>query len=179
MSVQSLLEAIAALNAAERNDLLARLREIYGNGAPGPSRQLAMGLDEWDGPADFIVVFDGGSQGNPGAGYGSYAIFAHGGAGQVTRASFAGSLTNNEAEYLTLLAALRALREQIGARVQQTTVEVRGDSSLVIEQVSGKWKAKDERMRGLRDDVRGLLQQFKAARLVQQPRDDTVRVLGH
>jgi probable phosphoglycerate mutase len=179
MTVQSLLEAITALSAAERAELLARLREIYGSGAPAPSRQLALGLGGWEGPADFVVVFDGGSQGNPGAGYGSYAVFDRGGAGQVTRASFDGALTNNEAEYLTLLAALRALTQRLGGAVAQTSVEVRGDSSLVIEQVSGSWKAKDERMRALRDDVRGLLQQFRAARLVQQPRADTVRVLGH
>jgi len=179
MSVQEILEVIARLGAAERGDLLARLREIYGGGAPAPRRQLALGLGEWDGPADVIIVFDGGSQGNPGVGFGSYALFDRGGPGQVTRASFEGSLTNNEAEYLTLLAALRALAARLGTKTGQTTLEVRGDSSLVIEQVSGKWKARDERMRQLRDEVRGLLSQFKAARLVQQPRDDTVRVLGH
>lgn len=177
MSVQSILEAIAALGDAERRDLLARLREIYG--APAPARQISLNLGEWDGPADYLIVFDGGSQGNPGPGYGSHALFTSGRPGQVTRTSFPGSLTNNEAEYLTLQAALRDLTLRLGAQAGSATVEVRGDSSLVIEQVSGRWKAKDARMRQLRDEVRALLNAFKAARLVQQPRDDTVRVLGH
>jgi hypothetical protein len=56
---------------------------------------------------------------------------------------------------------------------------VRGDSALVIQQVLGAWKAKDERMRALRDETRGLLRRFARWRLVQQPRDDSVRVLGH
>ena len=176
-AVQQILEAIAALPEAERSDLLSRLRELYGAASPG--KQLTLGLAEWEGRADCRVVFDGGSQGNPGAGYGSYALFDHGNRGEVTRASFPGALTNNEAEYLILLEALRALLARLGAQAGATTVEVRGDSSLVIEQVRGKWKAKDERMRALRDEARGLLSQFKAVRLVQQPRADTLRVLGH
>ena len=51
MSVQSLLEAIAQLPDAEREELLARLREIYGS--PPPLRQ--MGLDS------FILTRDVGA----------------------------------------------------------------------------------------------------------------------
>ncbi len=138
-----------------------------------------MALGEWEGPADYLIVFDGGSQGNPGVGYGSYAIFDGARKGQVNRLSFEGQMTNNEAEYHTLLAALRDLQQRLGATVSEMTIEVRGDSSLVIEQVSGKWKAKDERMRHLRDEVRQALNRFKRFRLVQQPREDSVRVLGH
>jgi len=177
MDVQQLLEAIAALPETERRDLLSRLRELYGT--TPPPKQISLALDEWDGPADYLIVFDGGSQGNPGAGYGSYAIFDSGHKGQVQRLSFKGQITNNEAEYHTLIAALRDLQHRLGQRAGQTSVEVRGDSSLVIEQVSGKWKAKDERMRELRDEVRGALNPFKRFRLVQQPREESVRVLGH
>ncbi|MGH2523551.1 MAG: ribonuclease HI family protein [Anaerolineales bacterium] len=178
MTIQQLLEAIAALPEAERRDLLACLRELYGSASAPPPRQMSLDLTEWDGPADYLIVFDGGSQGNPGAGYGSYAIFA-GGPGQVARLTFAGQMTNNEAEYHTLLAALRDLLGQLGQEASQASLEVRGDSSLVIEQILGKWKAKDERMRALRDEARGLLNQFKQRRLKLQPRADTVRVLGH
>jgi ribonuclease HI len=179
VNVQSLLEAIAALPEAERQDLLARLRELYGS--PPPPRQMGFALEspDWDDPADYLLVFDGGSLGNPGAGYGSYAFFEGGRPGQAQRLDFPGSLTNNEAEYQTLLAALRELLARLGVRAATSTLEVRGDSALVIQQVLGHWKAKDDRMRALRDETRGLLRRFARYRLIQQPREDTVRVLGH
>jgi ribonuclease HI len=179
MSVQSLLESIAQLPDDERAELLGRLREIYGT--PAPARQMGLGLDrpEWTDPADYLIVFDGGSRGNPGEGYGSFAIFEGSRPAGVHRLTFPGSLTNNEAEYYTLAGALRHLSEQLGERAPTTTLEVRGDSAFVLQQVLGHWKAKDDRMRGLRDDIRALLGRFKAWRLVQQPREDSVKVLGH
>jgi ribonuclease HI len=179
MSIQQILEEIAALPEAERADLLSRLREVYG--LPAPARQMGLALDtgEWSEPPDYLLVFDGGSQGNPGVGYGSYALFEGGQPGRPERLSFPGSLTNNEAEYLTLLGGLRDLLSRLGSGASAASLEVRGDSALVLQQVQGNWKAKDERMRLLRDEVRGLLRQFGRWRMVQQPRDDSVRVLGH
>ena len=179
MSVQTILEAIAQLSDEERAELLARLREIYGT--PPPARQMGLDLStvEWSGPANYLIVFDGGSQGNPGHGYGSFAVFEGTRPAGVHRLSFPGSVTNNEAEYQTLIGALRHLLDQLGERAATATLEVRGDSALVIQQVLGHWKAKEDRMRTLRDDTRLLLSRFKAYRLVQQPREDTVKVLGH
>jgi len=96
MTPQQILEAIAALPDSERSDLLSRLRELYGIPAAPPARQLGLTLADWDGPADHLIVFDGGSQGNPSAGYGSYAIFEGTHAGEVTRLSFPDPMTNNE-----------------------------------------------------------------------------------
>jgi ribonuclease HI len=180
--IQHLLEAIAALGEAGRQELFGRLREIYGEAAPAPpARQLGLDLSEqdWTGPADYLLVFDGGSQGNPGAGYGSYALFAGSEPAQVHRLSFPDPLTNNEAEYHTLISALEALLAQLGPQAGHARLEVRGDSQLVIQQVLGHWKAKDERMRHLRDMARRLLNRFGRFRLVAQPREDSVKVLGH
>lgn len=181
MRLQDLLEAIAALPEAERADLLARLHELYGPAGAAPAQQLGLGLTspDWTDPADYLLVFDGGSRGNPGAGYGSYALFEGGRPGAVQRVDFPETMTNNEAEYRTLLAALRDLLARLGPRAPASTLEVRGDSALVIHQVQGGWKAKEDRMRALRDEVRGLLKRFGKWRFVQQPREDSVRVLGH
>lgn len=181
MSVQQLLEAIAGLSETERIDLLSRLREIYGLPAPPAPRQMGLGLgsDEWTEPADYLLVFDGGSQGNPGAGYGSYVIFERSAPGEVVRLKYPDPMTNNEAEYHTLLAALRDLLGRLGERAGAATLEVRGDSQLVIQQVLGHWKARDDRMRALRDEARALLRRLARFRLVPQPREDSVRVLGH
>jgi ribonuclease HI len=179
MTPQQLLEAIAALSAAERQDLFARLREVYGETLRGAGPR-ATAESDWDGQVDYLIVFDGGSKGNPGSGYGSYAIFDATGAGFTTRLRFeAAPMTNNEAEYQTLLAALRDLNQRLGRRVAATTLKITGDSQLVIRQLSGEWEAKDPRMRALRDEARATLTQFKGHRLSQQPREDIVRILGH
>lgn len=125
---------------------------------------------------EILVIFDGGSKGNPGIGYGSYATTIDGQMA-LTRLKFGDGVTNNEAEYDTLIAALETLIKQHDTA--QIHLEVRGDSQLVIYQVLGKWKARDARMRERRDRARELLRQFKSYRLVLQPREDSVRVLGH
>jgi ribonuclease HI len=91
-------------------------------------------------------------------------------------------MTNNEAEYDTLIAALDDVSQRVeaaGKRPADFTLEVRGDSSLVLRQVRGEWKAKEERMRQRRDMARSLLARFGGYRLVEQPREESVRVLGH
>jgi ribonuclease HI len=95
---------------------------------------------------------------------------------------FGDDMTSNEAEYDTLIAALGDVSERIesaGKRPADFTLEVRGDSRLVLRQVSGEWKAKDERMRHRRDIVRSLLSRFSGYRLVEQPREESLKLLGH
>ncbi len=180
MSPQDLLTAIAALPEAERRDLLARLRELYPAEAEPPAlRQGRLPLTNWTGPVDYLIVFDGGSHGNPGPAYGSYVIFDERGSGQPVRLEFSGELTNNEAEYQTLLAALRDLRQRFEPLTHQLAIKVLGDSQLVIRQVMGEWKTKEPRLRALRDEVLAELGRFKAYRLAYQPREDTLKVLGH
>lgn len=181
LTLQQLLDAIAALSEAERQDLLARVRALY----PAPPTEAPAspppqpGRGEWLGPVDFLIVFDGGSRGNPGPGYGSYAVFDALGSGEPVRLTFDGALTNNEAEYHTLLAALRDLSARLGPAAPHATVKVLGDSLLVINQVKGEWQAREPRLRALRDEAVGLLRGFRAHRLAYQPRADTVQVLGH
>jgi ribonuclease H / adenosylcobalamin/alpha-ribazole phosphatase len=93
-----------------------------------------------------VVEADGGSRGNPGpAGYG--ALVRDAVTGQVVEeiSDGLGTATNNVAEYSGLLAGLRA-----AARIApQADVEVRMDSKLVVEQMSGRWKIKDPNLRVL------------------------------
>ena len=146
----------------------------------------------------WVLIFDGGSRGNPGPGYGSYALIRPTGSADlpelaepsalsarsadVVRLDFGARMTNNEAEYDTLIAALEDLIARItqaGRNPAEFSVEVRGDSRLVINQVSGAWKARDERMRTRRDRVRELLDRFGSYELRLQPRQESVRLLGH
>jgi ribonuclease HI len=180
--IDPLVSAIASLSESERRELFARLGVT-----PLPARPTQPALlgeftpDTLTGPADYVLVFDGGSEGNPGRGYGSYAIIA-GGRTDVKRVTFSDGMTNNEAEYATLLHALDDVQGRIERDSQLPeafSIEVRGDSALVLNQVSGEWRAKDERMRLMRDSVRRALRRFKANRLALQPRAVTVKLLGH
>ncbi|WP_224283704.1 bifunctional RNase H/acid phosphatase [Streptomyces sp. LS1784] len=103
--------------------------------------------------ARFIVEADGGSRGNPGpAGYG--AVVRDGDTGQIVAeaAEFIGHATNNVAEYKGLIAGLRAARELD----QDASVDVRMDSKLVVEQMSGRWKIKHPDMQPLAAEARTL-----------------------
>ncbi|GAA2144832.1 bifunctional RNase H/acid phosphatase [Kitasatospora kazusensis] len=102
----------------------------------------------------FIVEADGGSRGNPGpAGYG--AVVRDSDTGQIIAetAEFIGHATNNVAEYKGLIAGLRAARELD----PDTGVDVRMDSKLVVEQMSGRWKIKHPDMQPLAAEARTVL----------------------
>src|ERR1700755_75747 len=94
----------------------------------------------------FIVEADGGSRGNPGpAGYGALVRDVETGIVLAERSESIGTATNNVAEYNGLIAGLRPPAE-IDPRAD---VEVRMDSKLVIEQMSGRWKIKHPDMKPL------------------------------
>ena len=100
-----------------------------------------------------IVESDGGSRGNPGpAGYG--ALVRDGATGEVLaeRAGYLGIATNNVAEYRGLVAGLRAARGIDPAAV----LEVRLDSKLLVEQMSGRWKIRHPDMRTLASIARSV-----------------------
>lgn len=86
----------------------------------------------------YVVNSDGGARGNPGiAGYG-FVVRSEDGTVLAERAGYLGHATNNVAEYTAVAAAL----ELIAAGDPDAEVEVRADSKLVVEQLSGRWKIK-------------------------------------
>lgn len=128
------------------------------------------------------IVFDGGSKGNPGEGYGSYQLLWPGTQPQVVRLRFGDRVTNNEAEYDTLIAALEAVVKRLEDNHADPTgarIDIRGDSLLVVNQVMGKWQCKEERMQARRDHVRALLKRFGHWRLNHHDRSNSVKALGH
>lgn len=129
-----------------------------------------------------IVIFDGGSKGNPGRGYGSYALRWPGQSQQVVQLRFGDKVTNNEAEYDTLIAALEAILQRLlDAKADPGTarVEIWGDSLLVVNQAKGQWDAKEPRLAMRRDRVRELLARFGRWELAHHGRENSVRTLGH
>ena len=98
-----------------------------------------------------LVEADGGSRGNPGAaGYGAVVRDATTGEVLAEVSESIGRATNNVAEYSGLIAGLRVA----GRIAPGAAAEVRMDSKLVVEQMSGRWKIKHPGLRGLAAEAR-------------------------
>lgn len=102
-------------------------------------------------PTRLVVEADGGSRGNPGpAGYGSIVVDGSTGELLAERAGYLGIVSNNVAEYTGLLQGLIAAREIS----PDARIDVRMDSKLVVEQMSGRWQIKHEDMKRLAAQAR-------------------------
>lgn len=102
---------------------------------------------------EWVATFDGASRGNPGpAAVG--ATLARDGDRIDTAHRTIGTATNNVAEYRALEAAL-----ELAAENGVSSLTVRGDSQLVIKQVTGEWNA-NEKLARLRDSIRDQLTAF-------------------
>ena len=96
--------------------------------------------------------------------------------------TFGDQVTNNEAEYDTLIAALEAVRDRLveeGIDSGLASLSIRGDSLLVCNQVRGEWKCKEPRLQSRLKKVKALLSIFGCADLGHHPRKKSVEILGH
>ena len=113
-----------------------------------------------------VVEADGGSRGNPGpAGFGAVVRDAVTGEVLAERAAGIGRATNNVAEYGGLIAGLRAALE-----LEPAEVEVRMDSKLVVEQMSGRWQVKHPAMKPLAREAAELVGRLPRVRFSWIPR---------
>ena len=97
----------------------------------------------------FVMTADGGSRGNPGpAGYG--AVLHEGNVVIAELYDYIGIATNNVAEYSGLVAGLTAIHQLD----PEAIIEVRMDSKLVVEQMSGRWQIKHDGMKILAQEAR-------------------------
>lgn len=89
-----------------------------------------------------VINTDGGSRGNPGpAGIG--AVIREDNVLLAEVSSYIGEETNNVAEYEALIQALETVIEKVGERLNETEVEIRMDSELIVKQMKGEYKVKD------------------------------------
>ena len=131
---------------------------------------------------ELAVVFDGGSRGNPGQGYGSYLVQSPGRKPVIKRVEFGDNYTNNQAEYDTLLACLEYIIERLTATNRtpaQVALDIKSDSDLLVNQLQGNYKVKDAGLRQRHTKAMELLEQFGAWLITWHPREESVRLLGH
>jgi probable phosphoglycerate mutase len=98
---------------------------------------------------------DGGARGNPGPAAYGYVLEAEDGTVLDARGEAIGVATNNVAEYRALLAGLEKAVE-LGLR----DVEVVSDSELLVKQMRGEYKIKNEALRDLADEAERLERQL-------------------
>ena len=100
---------------------------------------------------DKIIIYtDGGSRGNPGPAAFGYVIQDAEGKALKRHGEAIGKATNNEAEYRAVVAALKKAKQMLGKeKLKQTRIEVRMDSELAVEQLSGRYKIENEKLQPL------------------------------
>lgn len=112
-------------------------------------------------------MVDGAARGNPGeAGCGA-AIFDDNGKVLDELHRYLGRTTNNVAEYQGLLMGVERVLGLGGKRLR-----VESDSQLLVRQMNGLYRVKDEKLKTLHHRALSLLRQLEAWRIIHIPRED-------
>ncbi len=107
-----------------------------------------------------IIHTDGGSRGNPGPAASAFVIeknneIIHEGS------KFLGITTNNVAEYTAVLLALKWLGSQKLVTNNYSLITFYLDSELVVKQLQGIYKIKDEMLKKLSSEIFNILKIFR------------------
>ena len=115
---------------------------------------------------EWLLMVDGAARGNPGeAGCGAVIADEN---GMVIKelSRYLGRTTNNVAEYAALLMGLEALLE-----LGQKHIVVQSDSELMVRQLNGEYRVKDQKLKALFEQAISLLRQFDSYRILHVRRD--------
>jgi ribonuclease H / adenosylcobalamin/alpha-ribazole phosphatase len=99
---------------------------------------------------------DGGARGNPGPAAYGYVLETDDGHVLAAHGETIGIATNNVAEYRALVAGLENALE-LGV----DELEVVSDSELLVKQMRGEYKVKNEALRELRDEAEALARRLR------------------
>jgi ribonuclease HI len=104
----------------------------------------------------YLLQFDGSAEPNPGKASGGAIIYSQNKDILYETGEYIEFATNNVAEYTGLIIGLRLALEK-----GFTKLLVEGDSQLVIFQIQGKWKVKNENIQKYYKEARNLVSQFE------------------
>lgn len=115
-----------------------------------------------------LVYIDGGSKGNPGpAACAAVIKAADDGQTILDKGKYLGETTNNVAEYQGLLLGLR-----LAADMEADDIEVRSDSELLVRQLTGQYRVKNDRLKELHAEAKRRIQAFHAVHIRHVPREE-------
>lgn len=121
--------------------------------------------------SEITIYSDGAARGNPGpAGAGAVIVDAKGSViGEVCQ-YLGDSLTNNQAEY-------RALTLAVGEALKKgaTCLTIYADSELVVKQLRGEYRVKNEGIKPVFQELMKLMRKFGKCRIEYIPREKNRR----
>ncbi len=112
---------------------------------------------------------DGGARGNPGPAAIGVVITVNGEEKRYSEAI--GKTTNNVAEYRAVIFALKKIKQLVGKeKAKNKEVEVNTDTELVVKQIKGEYKIKNEGLKDYFIELWNLTQDFKKVTFSHVPR---------
>lgn len=113
-----------------------------------------------------ILNTDGGARGNPGPS--GIGVVLKDETGKLLKAQgeYIGIATNNEAEYKALILGLK-----LAQNLQALEILVKMDSELIVRQMQGVYKIKDQKLKKLAQEVFELKNGFQNVVFVHVPRE--------
>lgn len=112
-----------------------------------------------------ILRTDGASRGNPGHAAAGVVIERDDGTLLARGKKYLGVMTNNQAEYRALVLGLLS-----AARYSPTALRVYMDSELIVRQMTGQYKVRDETLRPLYEEARKLAEALPNVTFTHVPR---------
>lgn len=112
------------------------------------------------------VYIDGASKGNPGESAYGIVIFKNGRIFKK-KGDYIGITTNNVAEYFSLIFALIEC-----LNFEKDEIEIKSDSQLLVHQINGKFKVKDETLKILHRIALSLISRYNNIKIVHIKREE-------
>jgi ribonuclease HI len=112
-----------------------------------------------------ILRTDGASRGNPGHAASGVVIERADGTLVARGKQYLGEMTNNQAEYRALITGLKAV-----ARYEPTAVTVYMDSELIVKQMNGQYRVRDEALRPLYEEALAAAKRLPGVTFAHVPR---------
>ncbi len=122
---------------------------------------------------DFMILnifTDGASRSNPGKSASGFAVYDDSNILLMKKSFFNGIRTNNEAEYLAIIASLESVYEEYGH--ENVEIRLHSDSRLAINQLRGDYKVKDPKIKQLYNEALLCIGKFDKVMLINVPREN-------
>src|SRR4030043_835827 len=104
---------------------------------------------------EWHIYIDGASSGNPGESGAGIVVFDNNGNEIFRDSIYLGQMTNNMAEYEALVFALQKAKKSLIKKVSVYT-----DSLLVTNQIHGKYKVKNTKLRKYVEETKNIIRNF-------------------
>jgi ribonuclease HI/probable phosphoglycerate mutase len=123
-----------------------------------------------------IIHIDGGARGNPGPSALGVSFSKETGEMLKEFSQCLGKKTNNEAEYMALIFALKKIKVLFGKeKIKHLPIEIKSDSELLIKQMNGQYKIKESSLQKLFIEAWNLKIGFKDLKFCSVPREKNKR----